>query len=124
MINQQLAVDPKPDAIVRGGVERIGFVELRLYSASPAGDKSIAADTRIWRAVAPVEVYRGIRSDQRRRIIEPRTCERGRRGAGPVRAAQTSARANGRAVQEGRADDPTVDETGFHRHGLNIHAVG
>ena len=65
MIDDQLAVHPKPHSIISSGVEGISFVELRLDGSGPADRKIIGANGGIGRARAPAKIDDRIRPHQR-----------------------------------------------------------
>ena len=56
-INEQLAIDPEPHAIIRARIEGIGGIKFWKYLAFPTNRKSIFANTFICPAASPVEVY-------------------------------------------------------------------
>ena len=56
IVDEQLTVDPKSDAVVRRRVEAIGLGVPRTDATGPTDGKRVGADGGIGRARAPIEV--------------------------------------------------------------------
>lgn len=61
LVDQELPVDPEPDAVVGNCVESVRARERRLQLAEPPDRERVRPDPRGGRIPAPVEVHRRVR---------------------------------------------------------------
>jgi len=64
IVDEQLAVDPQPHAIVRDGRNGVSLAVLRLHASGPARGEIGLADDCARRGVAPIEIHHGVGAGQ------------------------------------------------------------